>query len=84
MRACDDDVLLAALDELSALAGVDHKTAPAGLAGRIRERRLRVLVAGEAKGGKRTMVNALVGQVVLPAGVTPPDGPGNDGEIWRG
>jgi GTPase Era involved in 16S rRNA processing len=30
-----------------------------------------VLVAGEAKRGKSTLVNALIGRAVLPAGVTP-------------
>ena len=39
----------------------------AGLA----ERRLRVLVAGEAKRGKSTLVNALLGRPLLPMGVTP-------------
>ena len=42
---------------------------------RLRERadqgRLRVLVAGEAKRGKSTVVNALLGTPVLPTGVTP-------------
>jgi len=41
------------------------------LAGRIRRRRLRVLVAGEAKRGKSTLVNALLGRPLLPMGVTP-------------
>jgi GTP-binding protein EngB required for normal cell division len=67
----DDDPLLAALDELSALAGADDRATLAGLRGRLRERRLRVLVAGEAKRGKSTLINALLGRVVLPAGVTP-------------
>ena len=34
-------------------------------------RGLRVLVAGEAKRGKSTLVNALLGRDVLPSGVTP-------------
>jgi hypothetical protein len=33
--------------------------------------RLRVLIAGEAKRGKSTVANALIGSPVLPAGVTP-------------
>ena len=33
--------------------------------------RLRVLVAGEAKRGKSTLINALLGRAVLPSGVTP-------------
>ena len=32
---------------------------------------MRVLVAGEAKRGKSTLINALLGRAVLPAGVTP-------------
>jgi hypothetical protein len=43
----------------------------AALTARLREGRLRVLIAGEAKRGKSTVANALVGSPVLPAGVTP-------------
>jgi hypothetical protein len=67
----DDDLLAAALDELSALADADDRAVLAGLRGRLGERRLRVLVAGEAKRGKSTLVNALLGLAVLPVGVTP-------------
>jgi GTP-binding protein EngB required for normal cell division len=67
----DDDLLLAALAELSALTGAEDRAALAGLGGRVRERRLRVLVAGEAKRGKSTLINALLGRTVLPAGVIP-------------
>lgn len=42
-----------------------------GLAERLNRRRLRVLVAGEAKRGKSTLVNALLGRALLPTGVTP-------------
>lgn len=38
---------------------------------RLRAARLRVLVVGEAKRGKSTLVNALLGREVLPTGVTP-------------
>lgn len=38
---------------------------------RLQLRRLRVLVAGEAKRGKSTLVNALLGRLLLPTGVTP-------------
>jgi len=41
------------------------------LSGRLRRRRLRVLVAGEAKRGKSTLVNALLARPLLPTGVTP-------------
>jgi GTP-binding protein EngB required for normal cell division len=67
----DPDPLLAALDELSALGGEADRAALAELRSRLRERRLRVLVAGEAKRGKSTLVNALLGRAVLPTGVTP-------------
>jgi Dynamin family len=65
-------LLLAALTELAAL-GDDHDRATVDtLRGRLAERRLRVLVAGEAKRGKKsTLVNALLGRPVLPMGVTP-------------
>src|SRR5579875_3768387 len=43
----------------------------AGIADRLAGRRLRVIVAGEAKRGKSTLVNALLGRDVLPSGVTP-------------
>ncbi len=72
MRTADDgDLLLTALASLSALAGASDRAVLAGLRGRLREQRLRVLVVGEAKRGKSTLVNALLGRAVLPVGVTP-------------
>jgi hypothetical protein len=72
VRAPDDsDPLLAALAELSSLGGQDDRAVLGDLRGRLRERRLRVLVAGEAKRGKSTLVNALLGRPLLPMGVTP-------------
>jgi GTP-binding protein EngB required for normal cell division len=65
------DGLAAALDGLSALSGPEDRAALAELLDRLRQRRLRVLVAGEAKRGKSTLVNALLGRHVLPSGVTP-------------
>ena len=65
------DPLLAALAELAVLGTADDRTVLDAVRGRLREARLRVLVAGEAKRGKSTLVNALLGRVVLPAGVTP-------------
>jgi len=63
--------LLAALDELSGLAGDDDRAALDAVRGRLAGQRLRVLVAGEAKRGKSTLVNALLGRALLPVGVTP-------------
>jgi small GTP-binding protein len=72
MRAqSDSDPLTTALAELSVLCGENDRATPEGLKGRLAERRLRVLVAGEAKRGKSTLVNALLGRELLPVGVTP-------------
>src|ERR1035438_5334648 len=67
MRAPElSDALLTALDEVATLAPeADHQALAA-----LRDR-LRVLVVGEAKRGKSTLVNALLARAVLPAGVTP-------------
>jgi hypothetical protein len=59
------------LGELSALAPAAYRERLTELAERLRGDRLRVLVAGEAKRGKSTVANALLGRDVLPAGVTP-------------
>jgi small GTP-binding protein len=60
-----------ALDELGALAGPQDRQLLDGLRTRLADQRLRVLVAGEAKRGKSTLVNALLGRPLLPTGVTP-------------
>jgi GTP-binding protein EngB required for normal cell division len=72
MRATElPDRLLLTLDELAALAtAADHEMLVA-LRDRLRSARLRVLVVGEAKRGKSTLVNALLSREVLPVGVTP-------------
>jgi Dynamin family len=67
----DDSVLAGALDELAALGTRQDREQIAALRDRLDAARLRVLVAGEAKRGKSTLINALVGRAVLPAGVTP-------------
>jgi Dynamin family len=67
----DSDHLLAALDGLSGLASGGDRATLESLRGRLAEQRLRVLVAGEAKRGKSTLVNALLGRALLPMGVTP-------------
>jgi small GTP-binding protein len=63
--------LTSALDELDGLADDAGREALAGLRDRLQAGRLRVLVVGEAKRGKSTLVNALLGREILPAGVTP-------------
>ncbi len=60
-----------ALDELAGLGPDQDREQIAGLRDRLAAARLRVLVAGEAKRGKSTLINALLGRAVLPAGVTP-------------
>jgi small GTP-binding protein len=72
MRAAElPDVLLSALDELASLADAADAGALSALRERLSAARLRVLVVGEAKRGKSTLVNVLLGREVLPAGVTP-------------
>jgi GTP-binding protein EngB required for normal cell division len=66
-----DGALSAALDELSVLGTGQDREQIAALRARLDAARLRVLVAGEAKRGKSTLINALLGRAVLPAGVTP-------------
>ena len=66
-----DGALAAALDELAVLGTDQEREQIAALRARLDAARLRVLVAGEAKRGKSTLINALLGRAVLPAGVTP-------------
>ncbi len=66
-----DGALAAALGELAALGTDQDREQLAALRDRLAAARLRVLVAGEAKRGKSTLINALLGRAVLPAGVTP-------------
>ena len=62
--------LLVTLDERPRAPAADGELL-AALRARLRVARLRVLVVGEAKRGKSTLVNALLGRDVLPVGVTP-------------
>jgi ribosome biogenesis GTPase A len=71
MPQADSVALLRALDELATLGTDRDREQITGLKERLDAARLRVLVAGEAKRGKSTLINALLGRVVLPAGVTP-------------
>jgi len=66
-----DFPLISALDALAAVAAGADQDMLSQLRDRLQARRLRVLVAGEAKRGKSTLVNALLGQEILPTGVTP-------------
>jgi GTP-binding protein EngB required for normal cell division len=66
-----DGALSAALDQLAVLGTDQDREQIAALRARLDAARLRVLVAGEAKRGKSTLINALLGRAVLPAGVTP-------------
>lgn len=60
------------LQALAIAAGADDLAREAGsLAERIREQRFYVACVGQFKRGKSTLVNALVGQAVLPVGVPP-------------
>ena len=65
------DALDKTLDDLAALGTDRDREQLAALRDRLAAARLRVLVAGEAKRGKSTLINALLGRPVLPSGVTP-------------
>jgi len=66
-----EDILAVGLRELAALGTARDSEQLAALLDRLEQARLRVLVAGEAKRGKSTLINALLGCDVLPSGVTP-------------
>ncbi len=66
-----DDALTAALSAVAAWGKARDREQLTAVRDRIAARRLRVLVAGEAKRGTSTLVNALLDRAVLPAGVTP-------------
>ena len=66
-----ESTLVSALGELAALGTDRDREQLAALLDRLDAARLRVLVVGEAKRGKSTLVNALLGRDVLPSGVTP-------------
>jgi GTP-binding protein EngB required for normal cell division len=71
MQTAGTSVIRAALDALAELADSADRDVLAALRDRLDSARLRVLVAGEAKRGKSTLVNALLGRDVLPMGVVP-------------
>ncbi len=71
MRGPDRAGAAAALEALEALAAAPDLRTLAALRERLRAARLRVLIVGEAKRGKSTLANALLGREVLPVGVIP-------------
>jgi hypothetical protein len=66
-----ESTLASALNELGVLGTERDRAQLAALLDRLDAARMRVLVAGEAKRGKSTLINALLGREVLPSGVTP-------------
>jgi GTP-binding protein EngB required for normal cell division len=71
VRTADGAAIREVLGDLAGLAGEPDRQALTALLDRLDTARLRVLVAGEAKRGKSTLVNALLGRAVLPTGVLP-------------
>jgi GTPase SAR1 family protein len=65
------DALERSVEVLSGLASADERAAIDEMRARVATRRLRVLVGGEAKRGKSTLVNRLLDRDVLPVGVIP-------------
>lgn len=63
--------LLDVLDRLGRQLEVTQEAAWVELRRRLALRRFRVLVVGEAKRGKSTLINALLARAVLPVGVVP-------------
>jgi Dynamin family len=66
-----ESTLASALSALAVLGTERDRAQLVALLDRLDAVRLRVLVAGEAKRGKSTLVNALLGRQVLPSGVIP-------------
>jgi small GTP-binding protein len=65
------DLLGSALQRLHAVADPVEREQLSRLQERVAVRRLRVLVVGEAKRGKSTLINRLLGRDLLPTGVAP-------------
>ena len=70
-RTASATPLTTALVELARLGTGQNREQLAMLRDRLAGTRLRVAVVGEATRGKSTLINALLGQAVLPAGETP-------------
>lgn len=65
------DELTRTLQALRQMASSEQRSAAETLLRRAADRRLRVVVAGEAKRGKSTLLNRLLGRELLPTGVLP-------------
>lgn len=65
------DGLRPLLERLRQLSGPGEEAAVGELQRRLEQGRFRVLVAGEAKRGKSSLLNALLGRQLLPTGVVP-------------
>ena len=63
-----ESTLAAALNSLAVLGTKSDREQLLALLDRLAAARLRVLVVGEAKRGKSTLINALLGRDVLPSG----------------
>jgi len=66
-----ENALVTALNSLATLGTERDREQIQALLDRLDAARLRVVVTGEAKRGKSTLINALLGRDVLPSGVTP-------------
>jgi GTP-binding protein EngB required for normal cell division len=66
-----ESALASALNSLTALGTERDREQLLALLDRLDAARLRVLVVGEAKRGKSTLINGLLGRDVLPSGVIP-------------
>jgi GTP-binding protein EngB required for normal cell division len=71
MTTSPGEVLARSLADLAALGTDRDREQLTAVRDRVAEARLRVLVVGEAKRGKSTLINALLGRGLLPSGVTP-------------
>lgn len=62
--------LAACLDEIATVEGIDHK-ACSELKDKLTSHTFNLLVVGQFNRGKTTLINALIGEALLPVGVTP-------------
>lgn len=70
IRASERVELTHCLDEVSALADVDRNTC-AWLRTKLRDQAFNIVVAGQFNSGKTSVINALLGEALLPVAVVP-------------